>query len=78
MGAPAPTARHAGGTGGCAVELLARRGRRTSVRTVLNAVSTAGRKSLVFFACFAVCVLAVLVCAGFGVLAWTLLRDAIL
>jgi hypothetical protein len=44
----------------------------------LNAVSTAGRKSLVFFACFGVCVLGVLVCAGFGVLAWTLLGDAIL
>jgi hypothetical protein len=47
------------------------------VRTVVDGIARAGKKSLVLVACLGFCVLALLACLGFGVLAWTLLRNAV-
>jgi hypothetical protein len=47
------------------------------VRTVVNGIEQAGKKSLVFLACFGFCVLAFAACLGIGVLAWNLVRNAI-
>ncbi len=47
------------------------------MRTVVDGIAQVGKKGLVLLACFGFCVLALVACLGLGVLAWTLLRNAI-